>query len=75
MAGFVLKNALSDNGTVTRGICVEEDGWLKEIVETKGIGKDTELDLESFVSMNIWGLRPEFFNVLEKEFLIPTYID
>lgn len=68
MAGFVLKNTLSDNGTVTRDICVEEDGWLKEVVETKGVGKDTELDLESVVSMNMCGLRPEFFNALEKGF-------
>ena len=86
MAGFVLKNTLSDNGTVTRGICVEEDGWLKEVVETKGISKNTELDMESLVSMNMWGLRPEFMDLLEKgfveffenggqgEFLIPTYI-
>lgn len=88
MAGFVLKNTLSDNGTVTRGICVEEDGWLKEVVETKGISKDTNLDLESLVSMNMWGLRSEFFNVLGKgfeeffengvglkdEFLIPIFI-
>jgi NDP-sugar pyrophosphorylase family protein len=68
MAGFVLKNTLSDNGTVTRGICVEEDGWLKEIVETNGIGKDTKLDLNSLVSMNMWGLKPEFMNELEKGF-------
>lgn len=68
MAGFILKNTLSDNGTVTRGICVEEDGWLKEIVETKGIGKDTKLDLNSLVSMNMWGLKPEFMNDLENGF-------
>lgn len=80
MPGFILKNTLSDNGTVTRGICVEEDGWLKEVVETKGIDKDTELNLESLVSMNIWGLRPEFFekqvddDPLKAEFLIPTFI-
>ena len=68
MAGFILKNTLSDNGTVTRGICVEEDGWLKEIVETKGIGKDTELNLNSLVSMNMWGLKPEFMNELDNGF-------
>ena len=68
MAGFILKNTLSDNGTVTRGICVEEDGWLKEIVETKGIGKDTKFDLNSLVSMNMWGLKPEFMNDLENGF-------
>lgn len=86
MVGFVLKNTLSDNGTVTRGVCVEEDGYLTEIVETKGIDKNTELDMESLVSMNIWGLQPGFMNVLEDgfdeflaaggegEYLLPTII-
>lgn len=86
MAGFVLKNTLSDNGAVTRGIRVEKDGWLKEVVETKGITKDTEIDKESLVSMNMWGFVPSMFGVLEKgfneffeaggqgEFLIPTYV-
>lgn len=88
MAGFVLKNTLSDNGTMTRGICVEEEGWLKEVVETKGIDRETLLDLESLVSMNMWGLRQEFMSVLKRcykeffqngagrkdEFFIPTFI-
>lgn len=86
MAGFILRKTLSDNGSVTRGVCVEENGWLKEIVETKGIDKDTNLDLESLVSMNLWGFRPEFMEVLDRgfaeffrngyegEFLIPTFI-
>lgn len=86
MVGYVLKNTLSDNGTVTRGVCKEEDGWLKKIVETKGIGKDTDLDLDGLVSMNMWGLRPEFLDVLESgfeeflnaggegEYLLPTII-
>ena len=39
MAGFVLKNTLSDNGGVTRGICkMDENGNLTEVVETKGKG-------------------------------------
>ena len=34
MAGFILKNTLSDNGTVTRGICVEdEEGYLHRVIE------------------------------------------
>ena len=41
MAGFVLKNTLSDNGAVTRGICQsDEDGYLTKIVETSGIEKN-----------------------------------
>lgn len=86
MAGFVLKNTLSDNGAVTRGICVEDDDWLSEVVETKGITKDTELDKESLISMNMWGFVPSMFEKLEEgfneffeaggqgEFLIPTYV-
>ena len=66
IVGFVLKKSLSDNGTVTRGVCKEEDGWLSQIVETKGIGKDTDLDMDGLVSMNMWGLRPEFLEVLER---------
>ena len=44
MAGFVLKNTLSDNGGVTRGICkMGEDNNLTEVVETKNIVKAADL--------------------------------
>lgn len=68
MAGYRLKNTLSDNGTVTRGICQSENGYLKEVVETKEIGKDTKIPLDSVVSMNMWGLRQNIFDTLETEF-------
>ena len=77
MAGFVLKNTLSDNGGVTRGICkMDEHNDLTEVVETSNIvktadGAETDgvkLDTESLVSMNMWGLRPEFLEILEKGF-------
>ena len=77
MAGFVLKNTLSDNGGVTRGICkMDADNNLTEVVETKNIVKTADgaeadgvkLDIDSLVSMNMWGLTPEFLNVLEKGF-------
>lgn len=81
MIGFVLKNTLSKNGTVTRGICkIGEDGMLQEIEETYGIEerdgyavavKDKEevrIDLDSPVSMNMWGLQPEFFEILQQRF-------
>ena len=43
MAGFVLKNTLSDNGGVTRGICkMDENGNLTEVVETKNIVKTAD---------------------------------
>ena len=77
MAGFVLKNTLSDNSSVTRGICaMDADSNLTKVVETKNIIKTTEgaeadgvkLDLDSLVSMNIWGLTPAFLNMLEEGF-------
>lgn len=73
MAGFVLKNTLSDNGGVTRGICkMDHESNLREVVETKNIiktenGAETDgmmLDINSLVSMNMWGLTPAFLEVL-----------
>ncbi len=98
IAGFVLKNTLSDNGGVTRGICkLDENGHLSEITEVKNIIKveggavsdGKTLELDSPVSMNMWGFTPDFFELLENgfsafmdnvgddkkaEFLLPTFI-
>ena len=77
MAGFVLKNTLSDNGGVTRGICkMDDQNNLTEVVETKNIvktatGAETDgvsVDVDSLVSMNMWGLTPDFLDVLEEGF-------
>ena len=81
MVGFVLANTLSENGSVTRGICkADENQMLTDIVETYNIVKteggaavETEegnvpLDIESLVSMNMWGLHPRFFRTLETGF-------
>ena len=77
MAGFVLKNTLSDNGGVTRGICkMDEQNNLTEVVETKNIVKTATgaeadsvvVDVNSLVSMNMWGLTPDFLDVLEEGF-------
>ena len=81
MVGFVLKNTLSENGAVTRGVCkVDENHMLKEIVETQGIVKTEDgaavvteagsrvIDVNSPVSMNMWGMKPEFFEILETGF-------
>ena len=81
MVSFLLKNTLSDNGGVPRGVCcVDENGMLSEITETHNIEKagdnavvkeeDGErcLDAESPVSMNMWGLTPKFFEILERGF-------
>lgn len=78
MAGFKLKNTLSDNGGVTRGICqVDKNDYLIEIIETsniikvgeKAVVEDREIDINSNVSMNMWGLTPEFINTLEQGFI------
>lgn len=77
MAGFVLKNTLSDNGGVTRGICkMDEQNNLTEVVETKNIVKiasgaeadGVAVDVDSLVSMNMWGLTPDFLTTLEGGF-------
>lgn len=81
MVGFVLKNTLSDNGGVTRGICgVDDRGMLTRIVETHNIEKNGEnavvrngedvtyLNIDSPVSMNMWGLPESFFAILEERF-------
>ena len=81
MVGFVLKNTLSENGGVTRGICqIDDAGMLTQIVETHNIEKfgenavvkdgdnTTFLDVDSPVSMNMWGLPESFFDILDEGF-------
>lgn len=82
MAGFILKNTLSDNGTVTRGVSVvDENGLLSQVHETTGImmGEDGKIkcDLpnvqewispEDKVSMNMWAAYPEFLEFLAEDF-------
>ena len=81
MVSFVLKNTLSDNGGVTRGVCkVDGHGMLADIEETHNIEKedgkavihkedgDVFLDIDSPVSMNMWGITPEFFEILKTGF-------
>lgn len=90
MAGYRLGNTLSENGTVTRGICKDRDGYLSEVCETHDIAKDTDIPKSSIVSMNMWGLQCGIFEKLERrfecfmnekghelksEFLIPEIID
>ena len=82
MAGFTLGNTLSDNGGVTRGICqMDGSGRLTGIRETKNIVKTldgaavegpgglTPVDVNSKVSMNMWGLTPAFLQELETGFV------
>ncbi len=80
MPGFILKNTLSENGAVTRGVCTVENGYLTTVTETGGLVKDgegaavekdgvrTPIDPESIVSMNMWALTPDFMKELEAGF-------
>ena len=68
MIGFKLGNTLTDNGTVARGICQMEDGYLKSIVENTSIDKNSGIPLDTLVSMNMWGFMPDIFEKLEKGF-------
>jgi dTDP-glucose pyrophosphorylase len=81
MVGFVLKNTLSDHGTVARGVCnVGPDGFLRDIAERTQIGpKDgvikyaegdrwVEVSGAAPVSMNMWGFRPSIFDELAPRF-------
>ena len=73
LAGFRLKNTLSENGGVTRGVCrVDENGNLLSISETKNIlrtedgiqANGRKLEEDTIVSMNMWGFRREFLDLL-----------
>lgn len=87
MGGFVLSNTLSDNGTVTRGVCqVDGDGFLTNVTETYNIqmkedglhatdesGAPVTISPSQPVSMNMWGLPTSFIQELEKGF--PVFLD
>lgn len=81
MAGFSLKNTLSENGAVTRGVCVaDENGYLEKVIETTGIqivdGKiqcdNAEVSKwitpDTMVSMNMWAGYPDFLRYIDEGF-------
>ncbi len=81
MAGFILKNTLTENGSVARGICeTDTDDNLINVTErTKIMRVDgqvryfegdigTPVDENTIVSMNCWGFEKSFFNSLENDF-------
>lgn len=84
MVAYCLKNTVSENGTVTRGVCeTDAQGFLLKVRETYGIRpfpdgtiRDVHeseagvlLDPEAAVSMNFWGLTPWFFGAAERDLL------
>lgn len=72
MAGYLLGNTLTENGTVCRGICKTENGRLTGVTEVTDLDKNSGFPDDTVVSMNFWGLKPEFFEILEREFHVFT---
>ena len=81
MVGYVLENTLSDNGTVSRGVCsMDNNHLLQTVTECTGISKDengvsydgengrAKVDGRSLVSMNLWGFHPAIFDLLQDGF-------
>ena len=78
MAGYLVENTLSDLGTVTRGVCLSDNGYLSSINETKEIGwkengkigtNDTYINHGTIVSMNFWGFKPSMLKYMEEDFI------
>ena len=83
MAGYKLKNTLSDKGAVTRGVSIgNEENKLVDIIETHEIKLEKDgkmsskenldsdiLNLETTVSMNLWASFPEFIDMSEDYFI------
>jgi dTDP-glucose pyrophosphorylase len=81
MVGFVLRNTLSEFGSVARGVCqTNADGYLQSVVEltrierdgdaakyTDGAGQVQPLTGEEVVSLNLWGFTPRIFEHLRRE--------
>lgn len=82
MVGFILRNTLSDFGSVARGVCrVSDEGYLERIEELTNIERDkngakntapggvvTPLSGNEPVSMNFWGFTPRVFAQLDEVF-------
>ena len=82
MVGFILRNTLSEFGTVSRGLCqIDSSNYLRSIVELSNIerydgqarntepgGNVTTLTGDELVSMNMWGFTPGIFEQLRKLF-------
>lgn len=76
MVTYILKNTVSENGSVTRGICAVENGRLTRVDETGGIAPENgriisakgEVDPDSEVSMNFWGFHPDTLKIMDDYF-------
>ena len=81
MVGYRIKNTVTEQGTVSRGVCAYENGMLTEIVERTKIGvrengeiyfiedgEEYPLDPDTLVSMNLWGLTPRYLEECKARF-------
>lgn len=68
MVGYKLGNTITENGTVSRGVCEVENGFLKSVTEHTALDKNSGIPLDKIVSMNMWGLAPDIFPYMENEF-------
>lgn len=79
MVSYDLEKTVSENGTVARGCCELENGYLRDIIERTKINAKSQytdddgetwhqLPTDQKVSMNLWGFTPDIFPELEKEF-------
>lgn len=82
LCGFMLKNTLSENGAVTRGICTVENGFLTGLEETKQIkrgsdgiitgvynGEDRVIPENAAASMNMWCFTADYMDILSEQFV------
>lgn len=78
MVGFRLKNTLTENGSVSRGVCNIENGILKSITERTEIvdckykdesGNWIKMSEDTVVSMNMWGFTPDMFDFAERDLI------
>ncbi len=84
MVGFRVGNTVTENGSVSRGVCSTADGLLSSVIERTAItcepdgaivyadenGAKVRLDPMTPVSMNLWGFTPDYFDFSEREFKI-----
>lgn len=68
MVGYQLGNTLTENGTVSRGICQVENGMLQSVTEHTALDRNSGIPLDTIVSMNMWGLDTDIFPYMEREF-------
>lgn len=83
MVGFRVGNTVTKNGTVSRGVCTDKNGYLESVTERGSIhankkgeivypdanGVDQVLNPNTPVSMNFWGFTPDYFDFSQREFI------